>query len=231
MKAILLCLLFCSTVSAYEFENIQLLQPRVTWHCDDPVLADSFQRMFAIWNAVLDQRFDLTQVDADADVTIRAEDLRLFGFAGDTSLQPIGARLTAIVCIDEAASEGVLDRVVLHEIGHVLGMNHSEDSGAVMYPQAGYSKAALDNDDIVGICTRYGVSLPSSARTCIAFRRIGHLKYKFELMGLSSDAESWTFSDGSATGIVPVHTFAKKGVTTVTVHLGAFVETFTLPVK
>ena len=45
--------------------------------------------------------------------------------------------------------------VVLHELGHALGMGHSDRPGAVMYP---YYKltAALTDDDIAGIQALYG---------------------------------------------------------------------------
>ncbi len=47
--------------------------------------------------------------------------------------------------------------VVLHEIGHCLGLNHSEDPNAVMYPQIRFADAftTLDDDDIEGLRKLY----------------------------------------------------------------------------
>ncbi|KAL2922725.1 Metalloendoproteinase 3-MMP [Bienertia sinuspersici] len=51
-----------------------------------------------------------------------------------------------------------LDSVVHHEIGHLLGLNHSDNPNAVMYSGigAGQRKRDLQNDDIQGIEALYG---------------------------------------------------------------------------
>ena len=48
--------------------------------------------------------------------------------------------------------------VALHEIGHVLGMDHTGVNGAVMHPIAkgGKSDRKLHSDDIAGIQKLYG---------------------------------------------------------------------------
>jgi len=51
-----------------------------------------------------------------------------------------------------------LPSVVLHEIGHLLGLAHTSDPSAVMYPSIGpgMEKRALQEDDIQGIQALYG---------------------------------------------------------------------------
>ncbi|XP_047309438.1 metalloendoproteinase 5-MMP-like [Impatiens glandulifera] len=51
-----------------------------------------------------------------------------------------------------------IETVVLHMLGHVLGLSHSNVSSAVMWAhmQWGLIKRDLDPDDIVGIRTLYG---------------------------------------------------------------------------
>jgi len=51
-----------------------------------------------------------------------------------------------------------LPSVVLHEIGHLLGLAHTSDESAVMYPSIGpgMEKRELQQDDIQGIQSLYG---------------------------------------------------------------------------
>jgi len=51
-----------------------------------------------------------------------------------------------------------LESVAVHEIGHLLGLDHSSDSNAVMYSKIppGTVKRDLAQDDIDGIHALYG---------------------------------------------------------------------------
>ena len=48
--------------------------------------------------------------------------------------------------------------VATHEIGHILGLQHSTDVNAVMYPflNFGMTKRELSHDDIDGMLALYG---------------------------------------------------------------------------
>ena len=56
------------------------------------------------------------------------------------------------------AAPGVFDveTVALHEIGHLLGLDHSTVPGAVMFPTYSGARRALSADDIAGIRSLYG---------------------------------------------------------------------------
>ncbi|KAE8664371.1 Metalloendoproteinase 1 [Hibiscus syriacus] len=55
-------------------------------------------------------------------------------------------------------SQVVLESVAVHEIGHVLGLGHSQDGNAIMFPsfQVGNTKKNLGQDDINGLHALYG---------------------------------------------------------------------------
>jgi len=48
-----------------------------------------------------------------------------------------------------------LQTVLLHENGHVVGLDHSDDTGAVMYPSYQQADCTLGQDDINGIRSIY----------------------------------------------------------------------------
>lgn len=56
-----------------------------------------------------------------------------------------------------------LQSVILHELGHALGLGHSADSSAVMFASycQGCNKRALAPDDIAGITSLYGAGSPN----------------------------------------------------------------------
>jgi hypothetical protein len=48
------------------------------------------------------------------------------------------------------------ETVALHEIGHLLGLDHSTVPRSVMFPTYGGARRALSQDDIAGIRSLYG---------------------------------------------------------------------------
>ena len=50
-----------------------------------------------------------------------------------------------------------LIQVAVHEIGHALGLGHSDVKGAVMWPTASKGRVKLHQDDIDGIRKLYGM--------------------------------------------------------------------------
>jgi hypothetical protein len=58
------------------------------------------------------------------------------------------------------SSEIYLDSVVAHEVGHVIGLAHSNNSGALMYPTVSYcSDKPVGSDDINGRNALYNCTL------------------------------------------------------------------------
>jgi len=143
---------------------------------DRSTLSDVFARAFARWAAATNLRFEETASESDADITI--------GFyAGDHgdgeafdgplgtlahAFSPTDGRFhldaaeawVATGDVSRASSDAAVDleSVAVHEIGHLLGLGHSGEPSAIMYPTitSRTRKVDLAEDDVAGIQNLYG---------------------------------------------------------------------------
>ena len=66
--------------------------------------------------------------------------------------------------IDDPTDRGILLlQVAIHEIGHLLGLSHSDNEGAIMFAFYGVDRVNLSQDDIDGIRALYGAPAPEPA--------------------------------------------------------------------
>lgn len=59
---------------------------------------------------------------------------------------------------DGCASEFDIDGIMVHEVGHVIGIGHSNVSGATMYPtvsSCNFNNRTLENDDVAAMLDLY----------------------------------------------------------------------------
>lgn len=77
----------------------------------------------------------------------------------DPSALPVGTSLSSTY----QGTATMLFQVALHEFGHSLGLDHSTDPNAIMYPYLGSSNTDLDSSDIAGVQSLYGASVAAAA--------------------------------------------------------------------
>lgn len=95
---------------------------------------------------------------------------------------------------------GCFEDVQAHELGHVLGLGHSADSTAIMFPTVNAGCAAgprpLAQDDIAGITYIYGFRSGPGASALASVA--SPLDLQLTVNGSSSLALSWTHIDAAA---------------------------------
>ncbi|XP_073414460.1 macrophage metalloelastase-like isoform X2 [Dendrobates tinctorius] len=135
------------------------------------VVDDSIQKAFSVWSQVTPLRF--TKVNnGEADILIQFSarvhgDRNPFDGAGRVLAHAYapGARIGGDAHFDEderwtnSRAGFNLFLVAAHEFGHSLGLNHSEDPQALMFPTYRYVSTdnyRLPQDDVNGIQSLYG---------------------------------------------------------------------------
>ncbi len=148
-------------------------------HSMSPVYQLLVQQAVQRWSSVSGLVF--TQVADSNTVDIRIGfgtlDTALTDHIGLTSLTGNGPFLSpdVIVRIEDPAQEPIVNsngvltyrdyssqfyQIVLHELGHALGLDHSPDPSAVMWSSSGPANRDLDLSDIAGIHAIYPDTLP-----------------------------------------------------------------------
>jgi PKD repeat protein len=202
------------------------------WDASGSMIVDPIYLAYTTFNA------DATNHIASARLVVNANnyDWQRGGFGGVGAAGTDGKRLAN------------LDSVVLHELGHALGLDHSDKNPAaivgnetagdpptmnsVIYPNAG----TLHTDDIAGIRALYDGAAPAPApqspMTLSASPASGKAPLKVTLKQSGGDVSTtWDFGDGTGTsGAATKHRFTVPGTYTVTATCGQCKGTITIEV-
>ncbi len=133
---------------------------------EDPFIEEIIEA-FAVWERVADIRF--TQVSDRRDVDIRLGWLEIDGeggVLGETIIPASGPLQTVTVALDfgenwftggDAPADQIdFSYVAAHEIGHALGIDHSDEFNALMSPIYSTGITELQLDDLNAIRAIYG---------------------------------------------------------------------------
>jgi hypothetical protein len=135
-----------------------------------------------------------------------------------------------------------LDAVLLHELGHALGLGHSDDDAhdivggengsdlPTMNSIITQATRTLHRDDIAAIRELYGIDAPLPEISIEASPAIGKapLNVAFFQTGGSEEMQ-WYFGDGTAlTGASATHRFKTPGIYTITAFVNGMKATTTV---
>jgi len=257
------------TGQPYHWEVAQLPNQTIVWDLGagvPSIAGDSITAAFSSWSTATGGKLNSTQgpggilVDWDTTGTMIPDPLYLAytTFSSNAAGQITSAHIVVNAVnytwhrggyggVGAPDANGIrdvnLDAVILHELGHALGLNHSDlnptaivapvnpsdppTMNSVIYPDAG----ELHNDDQAGIRFIYGSEAPSPV-VVTAKPATGNRPLKVNFAQTGGDASTtWNFGDGfTTTGAAAFHKFTANGTYTVTVTANGVSTTTTIQV-
>ena len=174
----------------------------ITWSLSDPSGADStadaayetqVQQAFATWAAASGLTFEEVSDPSQADIQIGFGELDTATSAvvGYTSGQAQNGQITGVSVeledpsqdalvagadgqLTYSGTDATLQQVLLHEIGHALGLADTADQNSIMYYELTSGNQTLDSTDITGMQSLYGTGSVSDA-SAAASRQVEQL--------------------------------------------------------
>ena len=133
------------------------------------------QQAFATWAAASGVTFEEVSGTSNADIQVGFNDLgtATTGVAGYTTYQTSSGQISdAVIQLEDpnqdaliagangqltySGTDATLEQVLLHEIGHALGLADDSDQNSIMYYELTSGNQTLDSTDVTGIQSLYG---------------------------------------------------------------------------
>lgn len=212
MTRILLIVLLALAPPIWGFEHypdkIKWTKTEIKWSTDNEAYSDDALAAFQEWSAATNYHLTFTKVQNDAGPDIRIqdstdEDTRFLGFSGITRKD--GAIVHGLIKIHTTNSK-FYRALILHEIGHVLGLEHCNIKRAAMWSVIDADRHTLHKDDVEGICALYGLT-PIMPDFFVGVTRIRGKKYRFE----SSVPILYTFPKDALSDLTTEQDFRFRG--------------------
>jgi hypothetical protein len=136
---------------------------------------DAVRSAFKTWDQISNLDFVEVSDSIDADIRVGQRDLPEHSAGGVAHWWATGGRITkAAVAVDIGSSDAHhFYLVALHEIGHVLGLSHSQSPADIMYPVVTYSLTGPSADEVSGLRSLYGPEQDHTAASVSGFSRYG----------------------------------------------------------
>lgn len=145
--------------------------------------------------------------------------------------------------VPDSAPSGTsdLDPVLLHEMGHVLGLNHSDRTDGVFVEQQDLptmnsiihtSARSLHRDDVTGLRALYEIDVPLPELVVEASPARGTAPLTVALFQTGGNEETrWDFGDGTGSRAASeTHRFRTPGIYTVTATVNGMTKSTTIEV-